>query len=187
MIQTSRILAIALLGTLPSLALAQGASTFTVDTPSGPIEATQRSVEPTPQKIEIALKNELRALRSQGLRANAFVTGYLPGVTKPTPKDVDEAFRRWQRDPKPRHTEKQVVEMLGAWIGERLVADLQMEWVIVTDATGRDYAVRAKQKELMAFPFASVENRMERKENGFAEGLYYVVRQMVEGGEGRER
>jgi hypothetical protein len=62
-----------------------------------------------------------------------------------------------------------------------------MEWVVVTDEYGTDYAVRSKQSEVMAFPFSSVAKRIERDQYDFMVGVYHSVRTILESGEYKPR
>ena len=75
--------------------------------------------------------------------------------------------------------------MLGAALGEKMVADLDMEWVVVSDQFGTDYGVRSRKSEVMAFPFSSVQKRVGRNEYDFLIGIYHSVQSLIESGESR--
>lgn len=145
-------------------------------------------VEPTPQKIEAASPGEQKTFRAYGARAALFIASYVPAAKQPTLADADEAFRLWQQDTRRRRaSEKEVVEMLGAFLGTKLAADFGMEWVVVTDENGRDYAVRAKKHEALAFPFASVEKRIDTRSHGFLQPIHDAMKELMEAGEARAR
>lgn len=149
---------------------------------------TTTVVEPTPQKIEAASAGELKTFRAYGARAALFIASYVPAAKQPTLSDADEAFRLWQRDRgKRRAGEKEVVEMLGAFLGVQLAADFGMEWVVVVDENGRDYAVRARRHEAMAYPFASVEKRIENRSHGFLQPIHDAMKELMESGEAKAR
>jgi hypothetical protein len=151
-------------------------------------QTTTTAVEPTPQKIEAASAGELKTFRAYGARAALFIASYVPAAKQPTLADADEAFRRWQQDKgRRRASDKDVVEMLGAFLGAKLAADFGMEWVVVTDENGRDYAVRATKHEAMAYPFASVEKRIDNRSHGFLQPIHDAVKELMESGEAKAR
>jgi hypothetical protein len=173
--KTIGIILLALCGGLPLAASAQ------VSTPT-------TAVEPTPQKIEPASAGELKTFRAYGARAALFVAAYVPAAKQPTLADADEAFRLWQQDTRKRRaSEKEVVEMLGAFLGARLAADFGMEWVVVNDENGRDYAVRATRHEAMAYPFAAVEKRVDSRTHGFLQPIHDAVKELMESAEAKAR
>ncbi len=108
-------------------------------------------------------------------------------MSDPSLRDFDEAFRLWQNEDAPRYTERQVIDILGAYLGSRLAVDFGMEWVKVTDQDGTDYAVRAKTVEVMSFPFSSVAKRIENKQYGFMAGVYHTVQHTVTSGNYKAR
>lgn len=158
-----------------------------IQTPDGPINVTRRTVEPVPQKVELVGVKQRLAFDALSSQAGAFVLAYVPAATSPTLKDFDEAFRRWQKETKPRYTQQQVVEVLGAYLGNRLIADFQMEWVEVTDQHGTDYAVRGKEVEVMSFPFSSVAKRIRADQYDFMAGVYYTVQDAIASGRYKKR
>jgi hypothetical protein len=184
--QTSLAFALALLATSVP-AISKAADELRVETPGGPITAKRKIAPPEPQQVVLATTQEIRNIGALASQAKGFVETYRPGVQKPALKDFDEAFRVWQRERIRRFTEKQVVEILGAHLGSRLVEELDMEWVVVTDKYGTDYAVRAKKSEVMSFPFSSVAKRVEDNKYDFMVGVYHTVKQMIASGEYKVR
>ncbi len=77
--------------------------------------------------------------------------------------------------------------MLGAYLGNQFITEFQMEWVVVTDQFGTDYAVRAKKYEVMSFPFSSVEKRVDNNQYDFMVGIYYILKHNIENGDYRPR
>ena len=77
--------------------------------------------------------------------------------------------------------------MLGAHLGERLVAKFEMEWVVVTDQYGRDLAVRSKRVEVVSYPYSSVSKRIASDQYDFMEGIYYAVQDVIENGNNKAR
>jgi len=97
-------------------------------------------------------------------------------------KAYDEAFRIWQKEKIIRFSEDAVIDGLGAHLGNKLVADFDMEWVEVSDEYGVDLAVRAKKYEVISFPFSSVAKRIKNNEFNFMEGVYYAVKDAIASG-----
>lgn len=178
---------VGLLCSIPTIAMPEGSETTTIQTPDGPITATKKTVDPTPQKIEPASSKQVLAIDALASQAKGFVATYLPGRSNPSLRDFDEAFRLWQLEEKRRYTEQQVIEVLGAYLGSQLITDFQMEWVTVTDQYGTDYAVRGKKFEVMSFPFSSVLKRIESNQYDFMAGVYYAIKQAIASGEYRTR
>ncbi len=167
-------------------AMAQSKKRETFNTPNGSVTTTTETVEPVPQKIVIANRKGITEIDGLVAKAKVFVTAFLPSASNPSLKDCDEALIMWQRE-KRTYTDRQVTAMLGAYLGNKLIADFQMEWVIVTDQYGTDYAVRAKKYEVMSFPFSSVSERVEKKESNFMVPVYEIVKHAMTKGDFKTR
>jgi hypothetical protein len=146
----------------------------------------QESVEPEPQTFAALPEAELTRIRSDAGQAKAFVKVYVPD-TSYSMTDFDTAFRIWQRESPRRYPANEVVAMMGAYLGEKLANELDMEWVIVTDEYGRDLAVRSKKVEVVSYPYSSVTKRVERNQYDFMEGIYHAVQEMILNGEVKTR
>jgi Domain of unknown function (DUF3806) len=158
-------------------------TSYTIQTPEGSITAHKSTVEPTPQKIAVVSGNKLKRLQSLDGQGPAFVATYLPNSRDPELKDYDLAFRAWEVSKTPQHSKEQVVEILGGYLGNKCVADFDMEWVTVTDEFGTDFAVRSKSAEVMAFPFSTVLKRIENNEFDFLHGVYHTIKHALESGD----
>lgn len=66
------------------------------------------------------------------------MVGEVRGVTEPNLRDYDTAFRAWQQDEAPAYSDMLVIQLIGGYLGNKLVADFDMEWVMVTDEYGTD-------------------------------------------------
>lgn len=161
--------------------------TKTINTPDGSITTTTTTVEPTPQEINLAGSEDIKAFDAYALQGVRFVQTYLPKMKNPSLKDFDESFHLWQSEGKRRFTEQQVIEILGAYLGNKLIADFQMEWVVVKDEYGTDFAVRGKKYEVMSFPFSSVAKRIENNQYDFMSGVYHAVKSSIESGDYKTR
>lgn len=158
-----------------------------IDTPEGEVIAHNMNVEETPQAITVVVGDELLWLQSLIDAAPQFVSHYLPEVIEPSLKDYDAAFRRWQLDPSRQYTDEEVIQVVGGYLGNKCIADFDMEWVTVTDEYGTDYAVSSTHVELMSFPFSTVLKRIEDKQYDFVHGVYYAVKDMLANGKCKVR
>jgi uncharacterized protein DUF3806 len=123
-------------------------------------------------------------------------------VTRPSPEDAEriESQRRWVRehfDESARHLYEQrdeklrllqaiidagwieasetiKLQSLGVTLGDALVQELGLEWVMVEDEHGRDPAVRKPGTTVIAFPLTMISKRIER-------GDAVVVQELFEG------
>jgi hypothetical protein len=176
-----------LLFSISSTAMPENPKTETIQTQNGPVSTTKQTVDPIPQKIAIVSQKDVLAINALASKAKSFVVTYIPEVLNPSLKDFDEAFHRWQREKNRRYSDQQVIEILGAYLGNQLIADFQMEWVVVTDQYGTDYAVRAKKYEVMSFPFSSVSKRIESNQYDFMVGVYETVKHTIASGDYKVR
>jgi 2-succinyl-5-enolpyruvyl-6-hydroxy-3-cyclohexene-1-carboxylate synthase len=171
----------------PSVGATNKPESKMIQTPEGSITATTTTVEPVPQTIVMASPKQVAEINALASKARGFVSKYLPDVLSPSLQDFDEAFRLWQQEKMSTYTEQQVIEVLGAQLGSKLISDLDMEWVVVSDQYGTDFAVRAKKHEVMAFPFSSVAKRIERKQYEFMVGVYRTVQHTIATGDVKTR
>ena len=123
-------------------------------------------------------------------------------VTLPAAEDAEriEAQRRWVRehfDEDARHlyehrdqklrllqtildagwidaSETVKLQCLGITLGDALVQELGLEWVMVEDEYGRDPAIRKPGTTVLAFPLTMISKRVER-------GEAVVVRDLFDG------
>jgi Domain of unknown function (DUF3806) len=170
-------------------AMSSSAKTKTVENGAVTTKTTTIPAESLPQTIAPVSSEFLAGIDALAAQGNSFVASYFPKVENPTLKDFDAAFQRWQKEKKRRYTDQEVLGILGAYLGNKLVADFQMQWVEVTDQYGTDYAVRQKNKaskvpdnavvEVMTFPFSSVTKRIQSNEHDFLVGVYFTVQQAM--------
>jgi hypothetical protein len=166
----------------PFFSKAEQKSTKQIITPSGPVSLNTREVPSTPQQVTPVGALTLKKIRELDAAAAQLLAAYRPGSTSQSLQAYDEAFSAWQRDKKRRLSETAVIARLGAYLGNRLVADFDMEWVEVTDEYGTDLAVRSRKFEVMAFPHSSVKKRIEDNEHDFMVGVYYAVQDAIASG-----
>lgn len=59
-------------------------------------------------------------------------------------------------------TQTYELQCLGIVLGDALVQELKLEWVMVRDAHGRDPAVRVPGTTILVFPLTMISKRVER-------------------------
>jgi hypothetical protein len=155
----------------------------TFDTPSGPVTAKTQTVEPVPQEVVAASPEEIAHFEQLALLGWEFVAVYLGHEARLSLESLDEAFRTWQLEPSLKYSADQVIQVLGAYLGQRLSADLNMEWVKVTDEYGTDYAVQSRQWEVLSFPFAAVGKRIQDSQCDFLVPVYHTVAHALKNGD----
>ena len=165
----------------------QESKPINIETPDGNVVANKTTADPTPQAITIVTGDELAMLHSLGSDGPDFVNTYLPNTNDPDLNDYDNAFRAWQTSESKQHSNEEVIELLGSYLGNKCIADLDMQWVTVSDEYGTDYAVRGTKFEVMAFPFSTVMKRVEDDEYDFLYGVYHTIKQTLESGDYKER
>ena len=163
---------------------------YEVSTPDGSFQAKKSTAEQIEQEISAVDSELLEAIDRNASFGPAFVSEFLDAVENPTLKDYDEAFRLWQAAALKGETDiwhRTVVDLFGSVLGNKLVEDLNMEWVTVTDQYGTDYAVIHRELQVFAYPFATVQKRVDRDEHGFMNNVYYMAKQSIETGGYLER
>jgi hypothetical protein len=154
-----------------------------INTPEG----TESTAVTSEQQIAIVTGHELLRLQALGNDGPTFVQHYLPNANELTLEDYDRAFELWQNDKQSDYSDAQVVEIIGGHLGNKCVRDLAMEWSVVTDEYGTDYAVRSNQVQVTTYPFSAVLKRIEDGNSGFIHGIYHTVRHTIESSKAKTR
>ena len=152
--------------------------TKNIKTPGGAVSLKIQNIAQVLQQVLPVDALEVKKIHELGRAAKHFLAVYCPGAEESL-KSYDAAFRVWQSKNKRQFPAAAVIDQLGAYLGNKLAADLDMEWVTVTDQYGTESAVRAKKYEVISFPFSAVAKRIERNEYDFMEGLYYAVQHTI--------
>jgi len=157
--------------------------TKTFPTPSGPVTATTETVETVPREVTLVSPAEIKEFERLALLAWDFLSAHVGHEATLSLEALDGAFGAWQADPGQLFSAQQVEQILGAYLGQRLVADLDMEWVNVTDEYGTDYAVRSRKWEVLSYPFAAVGKRIEDSKRDFLVAVYHTVEHTLKNGD----
>jgi len=162
--------------------------TSQLETPAGPVTYDTTTLEKAPpQKITVVTGEDLRKLRAIDDEALAFLHAYAGASAQPTLESYDAAFANWQQSKSPTYTNEQVIRLVGGVLGNRCVSDLDMEWVVVSDQFGTDYAVRSRTRDVTAFPFSTVLKRVEDHEHEFVASVFAVTKHSIQSGDAAER
>jgi hypothetical protein len=165
----------------------QDPKSWTLETPKGTVNATTTTLPSAPdQKVTLVGGDELRRLTSLNDQARKFLFEYAGRNAPETLEAYDNAFRNWQASKSSAYSEQDVIELLGGVLGNTCVSELDMQWVIVEDEYGTDYAVRHKRLEVLAFPFSTVLKRIEKRENGFLDPVFEITKHTIDSGDARE-
>jgi hypothetical protein len=162
-----------------STAAADSTST-TVESPFGLVTTTVTKVDPIRQTIAPAPSADVDRFNALAKQAQDFLAVYVPGFGTAMLQDFDAAVSLWRKEKPARYSAEQVVEMLGAYLGNRLSSDFSMTWVVVTDKEGTNYALWNKPSQTLAFPFASIKDRLDNGQINFMSGVYRTVRIQME-------
>ena len=163
------------------------AKQLTIETPDGTIEATQTQVDAIPQAIAPVTGSDLDSLTTNAPDSTEFIGSYTSFDDTPSLKDCDAAFTAWKSDSSGKFSDANVVRAVGCFLGNRCIADFDMEWVTVSDEYGTDYAVRSSNSEVMIFPFSSVQKRIDDGEHDFVHGIYYSLKNLLASGDYKPR
>jgi hypothetical protein len=159
-----------------SSTLGADSTATTVESPFGLVTTTVTKVDPVRQKIAPAPSADIDRFNALAQQALTFLAAYVPGFGTAMLQDFDNAVSLWRTEKPPRYSPDQVVDMLGAYLGNRLASDFSMTWVLVTDTEGTNYAVWNKPTQTLAFPFASIKDRLDNGQINFMSGVYRTVR-----------
>ncbi|MDQ8192669.1 DUF3806 domain-containing protein [Roseibacillus persicicus] len=154
-----------------------------IETEEGAVVGEVTEMEKVSQEVVPVNVAESRQFADWAAKAVEFLNVYGPPESDNELKQYDGAFKAWQGSKVKKYSDQEVINLLGAYLGQRLVQDLDMEWVMVTDKYGQDYAVQHKVSKLMGFPFSSVMKRIEDGESDFLHGVYHILKNELEKGD----
>jgi Domain of unknown function (DUF3806) len=159
----------------------------TYSAPEGPVTSNVRTVDPWPQKVRPVTTTELREIVDAAAGSTAFLKTYAPAADASSLRSYDQAFQAWKSVGPGDFKRDEVTVILGAYLGQRMVAELDMEWVLVDDQFGQSYAVQSKTTKVLAFPFASIGKRVEGGEEDVMYGVYNIAKGSITSGDYKPR
>ena len=155
-----------------------------VSTSVGEIGVTGGILESNEQKIRMLAENELRIIEIEVKKSRRFIQKYTGKNLTGTLKDLklfDYGFKVWMLSEDLRKEKNdEVVNSLGAAFGQLMVKELNMEWVVVNDKYGEDWAIQHKDTGIISYPYSSIYKRIVSKKTDFMEPIFYVVQKSID-------
>ena len=141
--------------------------------PSG-VEVTETSdVEEFPQSIEPLNESQLSLINGWAEDVEQFLARY-------NESSLDGAYQAWTESREKEPTRDEVISLMGAYLGNHLVSDHDMEWVMIRDQYGEERGVRHRSLQILVFPFDTIIKRIGTNEFGFIEAVCNTVADAIE-------
>jgi hypothetical protein len=150
--------------------------------PNGEIQDLVGTRPAYPETVEEVPEDEVQWIRTQAAELRFVMQAFL-GQNYPTwtLDDLDRAFEAWQQSKdQGRFTAETVVSITGAAFGEYCNQHLKTRWLIISDAAGREAAIRSPNNRVTGWPFSTVRKRVHARESGFFAPVYESLRRSVE-------
>jgi hypothetical protein len=126
---------------------------------------------------------EVAALDHDADRAAQFIEKYV----RPTKRsgdlleNLDAAFEAWHSARAgDREPSQEIIRITGAAYGRYCIQRLGMRWAIVRDEHGTDTALVRDQPPARAFPFSSIQYRIEDNKIDFFVALYVGLKHTID-------
>jgi hypothetical protein len=136
----------------------------------------------TPQKIASLNDDQKLFLKHCLSGADSIIRNGLSNrdIDNFTPASLDKIIDKWNEDSLQFHcTKEHFVNCIGAAFGDYLVRTYNMEWQIVTDEYGADYATNIEKIKLKNFPLNSVLKAIEQKREGSLTTISLVTKRDI--------
>ena len=161
------------------------------------MRATEKEVETTQGKFRwkelpdsklATFVRELRpeeaaALDRDADRARQLIEKYVPPAQRHSDllENLDSAFDRWvSSTPITRESAQDIIRIMGAAYGRYCIQKLGLRWAIVRDDHGIDTALLREKPPTRAFPFTSIQYRIEDGKTDFFVALYVGLKHTIE-------
>lgn len=151
------------------------------------MNAVTKTVDAVEQRIEKASPAAVKRFNAWAEKAESFKKSYRVVALEDELMQYDQAFIGWQQAEVKKHTDDDVINTLGAYLGCMAVNNLEMEWVVVRDKFGVDYGVQHPEHKVIAFPFSSVAKRIEENSAGFVHGVFHTLKHQLGAKEDQEQ
>jgi hypothetical protein len=136
--------------------------------PSG-VEVTETSdAGEFPQNIEPLNESQLSLI-------NGWAEDVEPFLARYNERSLDAAYQAWTESLDEEPTRDEVISLMGAYLGNHLVSDHDMEWVMIRDQYGEARGVRHRSLQILVFPFDTIIKRIGTGEFGFIEAVCNTV------------
>jgi hypothetical protein len=95
------------------------------------------------------------------------------GTTGPPDVDaLDALWAAWLSTSPPAKEADDMVHAVGLAFGQRLVDELEMRWMVVTDDYGTEMAAHEPRGNMLVFPANLVAKRWDSRQTGFLRPIY---------------
>ena len=131
-------------------------------------------VDPESETILEFSENDMQWLESSLRSAQEMGVKYGSGGEL-NPAELDNIFSRWLSEEREKESNDYVSNALGASFGEFLSREHNFRWIVIVSKYGSEYAVRHKAEDITSYPRASVQKRIETKQEKFFEGIYSII------------
>ena len=156
----------------------------THDTPEGAVTTRVATTGPVKETVAPLPEDMMAGVREMAGHALMFVRDHLPGFDTASwsLQDLDDAFANWIARGDHASCPPEIVEQIvGSAFGEFCARQLDMHWILVTDAHGTAAAIEgdgsgARYKTMRSFPFAAVSKRIASGEAHFLVPIYRVIK-----------
>jgi hypothetical protein len=140
------------------------------------------TIKPYPETVEEPWEATLDDIRAAAAELRYLMQAFLgENIQAWTLEDLDRTFSAWQvSSDKGRFTPEKVVEITGAAFGEYCNRHLKTRWLIISDPTGRQLAIRSPNNRVTGWPHSSVRKRIDANEHDFFVPVYESLRRSVE-------
>ena len=133
------------------------------------------------QRIESPNEAEVEWLAAYVEMAPGMAAEWLGAAAAPLEvDDLDALWAAWLAASAPAGDANDVVHAVGLAFGQRLVDDLGMRWVVITDELGTEIAVHAQPGDVLVFPANLVAKRWESRATGFLRPVYDEISARIE-------
>lgn len=153
-----------------------------IQDPLGTSESFVAKVAPIEESIRPLLDPDLSSVRNNAALVRTFFDAFgIDAGPDWTLEHLESAFSAWlQSGDEHGYSDAAVIEILGAAFGEYCIRNLDLEWVVVNDASGSAVALRGTKRDVRAFPFHAVAKRIAAHEHGFFIPVYISIKHMLE-------
>lgn len=140
------------------------------------------TIAKTPQTITDLNDDQKQFIKDCMFGADSIIRIHLSSknIKNYTPNSLDEIIDKWNGDSlRFNCTKEHFVNCIGAAFGDYLVRTYNMQWKIVTDEYGADYATTIEKKQLTNFPLNSVLKAIDQRREGSLATISLVTKREI--------
>jgi len=160
-----------------------GATQKEVETPQGKFRWKELPDAQIATFVRDLTPEETAALDRDADRATQFIDKYVPSGKRSGDllENLDLAFGAWHSSrAADREAAKDIIRITGAEYGRYCIQRLRLRWAITRDDHGTDTALVRDQPPIRAFPFSSIQYRIEDDKTDFFVALYVGLKHTID-------